>query len=62
MIKSKKYLFRKAIFDKLLNWKEIDPKQYWQYLNSLRKDFDFHNNDITTSELKQHFQSQGKTR
>lgn len=28
MIKSKKYLFKKAIFDQLLNWKEIDPKQY----------------------------------
>ena len=36
LIKKKKYLYKKNIFDKLISWKETDPKQYWQLLNSLK--------------------------
>lgn len=38
MVKRKKYLYKKAIYDKLLNWRESDPKAYWQFLNSLKND------------------------
>jgi len=37
MVKNKKYQFTKGLYEKLLNWKETDPKQYWQVLNSLKK-------------------------
>jgi hypothetical protein len=37
MVKRKKYLFQKELYDKLLNWKETNPKQYWEVLNSLKK-------------------------
>lgn len=63
MIKRKKYLFKKDLFDKLLNWKETDPKQYWQLLNSLQKS-DNENinyvNSLNYDQLSDHFQSQGK--
>jgi hypothetical protein len=32
-VKNKKYQFTKGLYEKLLNWKETDPKQYWQVLN-----------------------------
>jgi hypothetical protein len=38
MAKRKKYQYRKALFDQLLNWKETDPKKYWEILNSFKKD------------------------
>ena len=34
MIKRKKYLYKKSILDKLIHWKETDPKLYWQILNN----------------------------
>jgi hypothetical protein len=37
MAKRKKYLFQKELYDKLLNWKETNPKQYWKVLNFLKK-------------------------
>ena len=64
LIKRKKYLFRKAIFDKLSQWRETDPKQYWQLLNSLKygdkeniQNADIH---VNTDQLCQHLQNQGK--
>jgi hypothetical protein len=31
-VKNKKYQYTKGLYEKLLNWKETDPKQYWQVL------------------------------
>ena len=61
MVKRKKYLHQKAIYDQLINWRESDPKSYWQLLNSLRED-EFKDNDIQINfkDLAKHFQSQGE--
>jgi hypothetical protein len=34
--KKKKQLSKKSILDKLIHWKETDPKLYWQILYNLR--------------------------
>jgi hypothetical protein len=31
-VKNKKYQYTKGLYEKLLSWKETDPKQYWQVL------------------------------
>ena len=63
LVKRKKYLFKKNIFDKLIEWKETDPKQYWHLLNILKlneqKNFDL-SSYINTENIREHFQSQGK--
>ena len=58
MIKRKKYLCKKSIFNKLIHWKVTDPKLYWQILNNLRFEDDTRN--INWEQVTQHFQSQGK--
>ena len=63
MVKRKKYLYTKSIFDQLKNWKETDSKLYWQFLNSIRKDSNKKSSNINKlpkDGLAQHFQSQGK--
>ena len=63
MVKRKKYLYKKAIYDKLLNWRESDPKAYWQFLNSLKNDNIDKNKDTCIpsnfNNLAKHFQTQG---
>ena len=63
MVKRKKYLFKKEIFDKLLNWQEKDPKKYWELVNSLKYDNNRNKNNIELSldfdTFKKHFQTQG---
>ena len=62
MIKRKKYLYQKSIYDKLINWRETDPKSYWQTLNSLRNNEYNKDNDIPIDfeNLEKHFQTQGE--
>jgi hypothetical protein len=64
MIKRKKYLYKKSILDKLIHWKETDPKLCWQILNNLRFEGDNRNSSYDThinwEQVTQHFQSQGK--
>ena len=63
IVKRKKYLYKKEFYDKLIHWRESAPKQYWQYLNSLRNEDNTNKNmDIPTNfdELVNHFQSQGE--
>ena len=62
MIKRKKYLFRKEILDKLLNWKETDPKQYWQMIKLLKKSENRQETivDFQTEQLEKHIKTQGK--
>ena len=61
-VKNKKYQFTKGLYEKLLNWKETDPKQYWQVLNSLKKgDKSSKNPEIQVNfeKIIEHFKSQG---
>ena len=63
LTKQKKYIYKKDLFDKLLHWKETDPKQYWEVLNTLKKGEK--NDNILEVEdnfqkLTEHFQMQGK--
>ena len=63
MVKRKKYLFKKDIFDKLLKWQEKDPKKYWELINSLKNNnrSNKNNSELTLDfdTLSQHFQTQG---
>jgi len=62
MAKNKKYQFTKELYEKPLNWKEIDPKQYWQVLNSLKKGDNSSKNpeiQVNFEKIIEHFESQG---
>jgi hypothetical protein len=62
MVKNKKYQFTKGLYEKLLNWKETDPKQYWQVLNSLKKSVNSSKNpeiQVNFEKIIKHFKSQG---
>ena len=63
MVKNKKKCqFTKGLYEKPLNWKETDPKQYWQVLNSLKKgDKSSKNPEIQVNfeKIIEHFKSQG---
>jgi hypothetical protein len=51
------------LYEKLLNWKETDPKQYWQVLNSLKKGDNSSKNpeiQVKFENIIEHFKSQGK--
>ena len=51
------------MYEKLLNWKETDPKQYWQVLNSLKKGDNSSKNpeiQVKFENIIEHFKSQGK--
>jgi hypothetical protein len=51
------------LYEKLLNWKETDPKQYWQVLNSLKKGDNSSKNpeiQVKFDNIIEHFKSQGK--
>jgi hypothetical protein len=50
------------LYEKLLNWKETDPKQYWQVLNSLKKGDNSSKNpeiQVNVEKIIEHFKSQG---
>ena len=62
MVKNKKYQYTKGLYEKLLNWKETDPKQYWQVLNSLKKGDNLSKNpeiQVNVEKIIEHFKSQG---
>ena len=62
MVKNKKYQFTKGLYEKLLNWKETDSKQYWQVLNSLKKGDNSSKNpeiQVNFEKIIKHFKSQG---
>jgi len=64
MAKKKKYQYKKEFFDKLLNWKETDPKKYWEVLNSFKKNNNPNNKveiQHNFNQLIDHFKSQGKS-
>jgi hypothetical protein len=46
--KKKKQLSKKSILDKLIHWKETDPKFYWQILYNLRFEDDNRNSSYDT--------------
>jgi hypothetical protein len=52
----------KGLYEKPLNWKETDPKQYWQVLNSLKKGVNSSKNpeiQVNFEKIIEHFKSQG---
>ena len=63
LIKKKTQLYKKEIFEKLLNLKESDPKEYWKLLKSLK--YEDSNNSVELQagfpELINHFKTQGQT-
>ena len=64
MVKKKKYQYKTKIYNQLLNWKESDPKQYWEVINKLKKGENIKNsfeiNSFDCNERTEHFKSQGK--
>ena len=64
LIKRKRNEHRKELFDKLMNLRETDPKQYWKLLKTLKyedespKTSEIQDNFV---ELADHFKSQGET-
>ena len=63
LIKKKSQQYRKELFDKLLNLKDSDPKQYWKILKSLKYEDSDKQIELQASfqELISHFKSQGET-
>ena len=63
LIKKKSQQYRKELFDKLLNLKDTDPKQYWKIIKSLK--YEDTNKQIELQagfqDLINHFKSQGET-
>ena len=63
LIKKKRNVFSKEIFDKLSTLRDADPKQYWKLLKSLKHE-EF-NNKIELQagfpEIIKHFEQQGQT-
>ena len=63
LTKKKIHLYKKQLFDKLLELRNSDPKQYWKMLKSLKHEDSGKNIELQANftDLMNHFKSQGET-